>query len=130
MLPHSAYSQAREIKRLDGSKITTTEIDRIITKLMDTANVQGLSIGILNANQIEFIKSYGFKNKTEKELLDTSTVLYAASFSKPVFAFLTLKLVQENLIDLDTPLYKYLPKPIPEYEDYAQLGRDQQWKIP
>ncbi|MBS1736141.1 MAG: beta-lactamase family protein [Bacteroidetes bacterium] len=129
ILTNPNFSQSKEIKRLNGSKIKTNEIDRIITQLMDTANVQGLSIGILNDNKIEFIKSYGYKNKKENELLDTSTVLYAASFSKPVFAFLTLKLVQENVLDLDTPLYKYLDKPIPEYDDYSQLGTDEQWKL-
>lgn len=129
ILTNPTFSQDKEIKRLNGSKIKTTEIDRIIAQLMDTANVQGLSIGILNDNKIEFIKSYGYKNKKQNELLDTSTVLYAASFSKPVFAFLTLKLVQENILDLDKPLYNYLDKPIPEYDGYEQLGSDEQWKL-
>ncbi len=128
-MTNSALAQDNHITRLDGSKIGTEEIDQIIIKLMDTANVQGLSIGILNNNKIKFVKSFGYKNKKERELLDTSTVLYAASFSKPVFAFLTLKLVQENLLDLDRPLYKYLNKSIPEYEDYSQLGVDEQWKL-
>ncbi len=128
-LTSQAFSQDKEIKRLNGSKISTTEIDRIVSKLMDTANVQGLSIGILNDSEIKFVKSYGYKNKTEKELLDTSTVMYAASFSKPVFAYLTLMLVQENLLDLDKPLYQYLAKPIPEYDEYSQLGVDEQWKL-
>lgn len=121
--------QNKEIKKLDGSKIATYEIDHIVKQLMVTANVQGLSLGILNDNKIAYIKSYGYKNKKEKQLLDTSSVLYAASFSKPVFAFLTLKLVEKNLLDLDKPLYRYLPKPIPEYEDYSQLASDDQWKL-
>ena len=128
-MTNSALAQNSEITRLDGSKIGTNKIDQIIVRLMDTANVQGLSIAILNKNKIKFIKSFGYKNKKEKQLLDTSTVLYAASFSKAVFAFLTLKLVQENLLHLDTPLYKYLSKPLPEYEDYSQLGADDQWKL-
>ena len=63
-----AFPQDKVITRLNGSKIGTKEIDRIITKLMDTANVQGLCIGILNGNKIKFVKSYGYKNKKEKEL--------------------------------------------------------------
>ena len=123
------FGQNKEIQRLDGSKINTTEIDRIVTKLMDTANVQGLSLGILNHKKIVYVKAYGYKNKEKKELLDTSTVMYAASFSKPVFAFLTLKLVQDKILDLDKPIYEYLDKPIPEYEDYSELGKDEQWKL-
>ena len=123
------FAQNKEIQRLDGSKINTEEIDRIVTKLMDTANVQGLSLGILNNKKVVYLKAYGYKNKEKKELLDTSTVMYGASFSKPVFAFLTLKLVQEKILDLDKPLYEYLDKPIPEYEDYLELGKDDQWKL-
>jgi serine-type D-Ala-D-Ala carboxypeptidase/endopeptidase len=39
-------------------------------------------------------------------------VFYGASLSKAVFGVLVLRLVQEGLIDLDTPLHKYLDKPI------------------
>ncbi len=123
------FGQNKEIQRLDGSKINTTEIDRIVAKLMDTANVQGLSLGILNHKKIIYEKAYGYKNKEKKELLDTSSVMYAASFSKPVFAFLTLKLVQDKILDLDKPLYEYLDKPIPEYKDYTELEKDDQWKL-
>ena len=129
LISTSVFGQKTEIQKLDNSTITTNEIDRIVTKLMDTANVQGLSLGILNNKKIVYKKSYGFKNKTKNELLDTSTVLYAASFSKPVFSFLTLKLVQDQILDLDKPIYEYLSKPLPEYEDYAELANDNRWKL-
>lgn len=129
LLSTSVYGQKTEVKKLDGSTITTNQIDRIITKLMDTANVQGLSLGILNNKKIVYTKAYGYKNKAKQELLDTSTVMYAASFSKPIFAFLTLILVQDQILDLDKPIYEYLDKPIPEYEDYSELGKDDQWKL-
>lgn len=129
LLSTSVYGQKTEIQKLDNSTIKTNEIDQIVTKLMDTANVQGLSLGILNNKKSIYTKAYGFKNKEKNELLDTSTVLYAASFSKPVFTFLTLKLVQDKILDLDKPIYEYLSKPLPEYEDYADLANDNSWKL-
>jgi CubicO group peptidase (beta-lactamase class C family)/transcriptional regulator with XRE-family HTH domain len=129
LISTSVFGQKTEIKKLDNSTITTNEIDRIVTKLIETANVQGLSLGILNNKKIVYTKAYGYKNKTKNELLDTSTVLYAASFSKPVFAFLTLKLVQDKILDLDKPIYEYLSKPLPLYEDYAELANDNRWKL-
>ncbi|SMC29877.1 CubicO group peptidase, beta-lactamase class C family [Andreprevotia lacus DSM 23236] len=38
------------------------------------------------------------------------SVFQAASLSKPVFAYAVLKLAQEGMLDLDTPLVHYLPQ--------------------
>jgi len=121
--------QSQQIARLDGSKISFTEIDKTVKLLMDTANVQGLDLAILNNKKTVFIKSYGYKNKLQNELLDTASVMYGASFSKAVFAYLTMKLVQEKVIDLDKPLCKYLSKPISEYEYFSDLKSDERWKL-
>ena len=123
------FAQSNQIKKLDGSNIASSEVDKIITYLMDTAKVDGVSLSIFNDNKPVYIKTYGYKNKELKELLDTSSVLYAASYSKAVFAFLTLKLVEEGILDLDKPLYQYLDKPLPEYEYYKDLASDERWKL-
>lgn len=124
-----AFGQSQFITKLDGSKISFSDIDKNIVRIMESANVQGLSLSILNKNQKVYTKAYGFKNKLKNEMLDTSTVLYAASFSKAVFAFLTLKLIQEKVIDLDKPLYQYLSKPLTDYEYYSELKNDDRWKL-
>jgi CubicO group peptidase (beta-lactamase class C family) len=120
---------AQNITRLDGSTISTAEIDGTVKRLMDTANVQGLNLAILNNSTVACIKSYGFKNKPKNALLDTSTIVYGASFSKAVFGYLIMKLVEEKMIDLDKPLYKYLKKPVPEYGYFSDLKNDDRWKL-
>lgn len=125
----SAQSQLRQIKRIDGSSISTAQIDELVKQLMDTAEVTGLCLGIINDNKPVYVKTYGFKDKEKGELIDTATTFYAASFSKSVFAFIVMHLVQEGLIDLDKPLYQYLPKPIPEYDNYKDLAGDDRWKL-
>ena len=126
-IPCSVFGQQKEITRLDGIKIATAEIDFIVTNLMDSANVEGLSLAILNNNEPVYVKAYGYKNKPQNELMDTATVNYAASFSKAVFAVLILKLTEQGIIDLDKPLYKYLKKPISDYEEFAELGKDERY---
>lgn len=121
--------QTRQITKVDGSKILSTEIDRLINDLLVKAKVAGLALSILNNNRTVYTRAYGYKNKQKQELLDTSTVLSGASFSKAVFAFLTLKLVDEGVLNLDKPLYQYLDKPLPEYEDYTDLAGDDRWKL-
>ena len=96
---------------------------------MDNAGVTGLCIGIINDNKVNCVKTYGYKNKPANQLNDTATCFYAASLSKPVFAYLVMQLVDKGVINLDTPLYKYLPKPLPEYENYKDLVGDERWKL-
>jgi len=126
---NAIFGQAINIQKLDGSKVSVSEINRMVKKLMDTANVQGLNLAVLNNNKCVFIKSYGFKNKPHNTLLDTSTIVYGASFSKAVFGYLMMKLVEEKIIDLDKPLYQYLKKPIPDYEYFSDLKGDDRWKL-
>ena len=121
-----ALGQDQPITRLDGSKISVPEIDQTVKRIMDAANVQGLSLAVLNNNKPVFIRSYGFKNKPRNTLLDTSTIMYGASFSKAVFGWLVMKLVEDKIIDLDKPLYQYLGKPIPGYEYFSDLERRRQ----
>ena len=128
-LVNFTFGQHQQLTRLDGSKISTSEIDRTVNRLMDTAKVQGLALAILNNKKTVFIKSYGYKNKPKNELLDTSSIMYGASFSKAVFGYLVMKLVEEKIIDLDKPLYQYLKKPIPEYEYFSDLKSDDRWKL-
>ena len=125
----TSFTQIQEIKRIDGSRTSSQEIDRLVNDLIAKAKVTGLALSILNDNRTVYTKTYGYKNKQKQELLDNSTVLYGASFSKAVFAFLTLKFVDEARLNLDKPVYQYLDKPLPEYEDYADLAGDERWRL-
>jgi CubicO group peptidase (beta-lactamase class C family) len=125
----SLPAQQTSFKKLDGTRLKSAAADSIITHLMQSARVTGLCISVLNDNEPVYTKAFGFKNNLTKEVLDTATVLYAASLSKAVFAFLVMQLVEERIIDLDKPLYKYLDKPIPEYEKYKDLAGDDRWKL-
>jgi CubicO group peptidase (beta-lactamase class C family) len=112
-----------------GSGSAQAPEDAIIKNLMDSNDVTGLSVGIIRDNKIAYIKSFGYRNKPAGQLEDTSTSMYAASLSKAVFAYLVMQLVDERVIDLDKPLYTYLPKPLPEYPSYKDLEGDQRWRL-
>ena len=55
--------------------------------------------------------------------------MYGASFTKAVFAYLVMQLVEEGVIDLDKPVYKYLEKPMPDYDKYKDLAGDDRYKL-
>jgi CubicO group peptidase (beta-lactamase class C family) len=129
LISQAAFAQSKLVKRPDGKTITISAIDSIAKKLMDTAGVTGLQLGLINNNKIAYLNSYGYKNKATNQLNDTSTCFYAASLAKPLFAYIVMQLVDEGRIDLDKPIYKYLPKPLPDYDNYKDLAGDDRWKL-
>ncbi|MVM32781.1 serine hydrolase [Spirosoma sp. HMF4905] len=98
-----AYSQQ--------SDLNPVQVDQFITQHMDSANVPGLSIAIIRDNKLVYSKGYGFTKAGSTQQVTSATIFDAASLSKPVFAYAVLQLVEEGVLDLDKPLYEYLPYP-------------------
>lgn len=119
----------KQIVKADGKKMETRSIDELVSKLMEGGEVTGLGISVINDNKPVFAKTYGYKNKATKEFNDTATAFYAASLAKSLFAVMVMQLVEAGKLNLDKPLYTYLPKPIPEYDDYKDLANDSRWKL-
>jgi CubicO group peptidase (beta-lactamase class C family) len=116
------------ILRLDGSTLTSTEVDATVTRLMKSANVTGVGIAVFHNGEISYLKTYG-QSDTEKGLaLTPDSVMPAASMTKAAFATEVMLLVQKGVLDLDVPIQRYLPKPLPEYEKYADLQGDDRYK--
>jgi CubicO group peptidase (beta-lactamase class C family) len=123
----SMLAQA-SMRRIDGSTITSTEIDRSVDRLMKSAEVTGAGIAIFNHGKITYLRGYGFRDKEKNLPLTVDSVMSAASFSKVAFAYLVMKLVDDGKLDLDRPIDQYLPKPLPEYPRYADLANDLRYK--
>ncbi|HVX49110.1 MAG TPA: serine hydrolase domain-containing protein, partial [Chitinophagaceae bacterium] len=117
----SATAQDVSIERPDGKVITTSYVDSVALQLMDTAAVTGLELGLVSNGKVAYLNGYGYRNKAMQQLNDTSTCFYAASLAKSLFACLVMQLADEKKLSLDTPLYKYLPKPLPDYDNYKDL---------
>jgi len=116
------------LKALDGDPIEIAAMESEIFEWMRKAGVPGLSVAILNDSQVAYTHAFGVKNAKTGEPLDTETVFNAASFSKTVFAYLVLQLVEEGILDLDRPLHEYFPEPLPSYPNYADLEDDERYR--
>ena len=127
-------SFAQTIKRIDGSKITGDSLQKKIEFLMKAANVSGVAISVFNDNKPVFSKTFGLSNVQKNEPFTQSSVMYAASFAKVVFAYIAMQFIEEKIIDLDKPLYEYLSKPLPDYvikgwkRGYHDLKNDDRYK--
>jgi CubicO group peptidase (beta-lactamase class C family) len=122
------FPNAASVKRLDGSTITSEEIDGTVRRVMRAGKVTGLGLAILNDQQIVYLKAYGHRSVSKNLPLTEDSVMSAASFSKVTFAYLVMQLVEEGVLRLDKPVSEYLPKPLPEYSDYRDLEGDDRWK--
>lgn len=119
---------AASVNRLDGSTISVEEIDATVNRLISAAKVPGLGLAILNDRKVVYLKGHGLRNTEKKLPLTPDTVMTAASFTKSTFAYMVMQLVQEGVIDLDKPLYQYLPKPLPEFHWCTDLASDERYK--
>jgi CubicO group peptidase (beta-lactamase class C family) len=116
--------QGSTVTRVDNSTISLVEVDGTMERLMKAAEVTGAGIAVFHNGKIELLKAYGFRDKERNLPLTVDSVMSAASISKVAFAYLALELVDDGVLNLDKPVYRYLPKPLPEYPKYADLAND------
>ncbi|MEO7724205.1 MAG: serine hydrolase domain-containing protein [Chthoniobacterales bacterium] len=114
--------------RLDGAPLTNSQIEVEIARLLKARHVTGLAVALIEDGKPVFVKTYGLANVEKKKPLAHDTILYAASLTKLAFTYMVMQLVDERVIDLDQSIAKYLPKPLPEYEKYADLANDERWR--
>lgn len=61
--------------------------------------------------------------------INQNSVFQAASLSKPIFAYLVIKLSQEGAIDLDRPLIQYLPNGYRHSQNPFTLNSIERWDM-
>lgn len=83
------------------------ELERRIPQLMGEARLPGLAIAIVRDGRLAWCRGFGVADAASGRRVDCTTVFEAQSLSKPVFAYLVLKLCENGTLDLDTPLTKY-----------------------
>lgn len=124
----------QKLKRIDGSKISADSLNTKVAYLMKAANVSGVAISVFNNNKPVYSKTFGLAVVQKNIAFQSTSVMYAASFAKMVFAYIAMQYVQEKVIDLDKPLVEYLNKPLPDYKingwnrGYHDLKNDKRYE--
>ncbi|MEM8524287.1 MAG: serine hydrolase domain-containing protein [Bacteroidota bacterium] len=108
------------VKNLLGNKVSTDSLDAFLETAMQQLKVQGLSFVLINEGKIVHKVVKGYANVENNTKATDKTIFEGASLSKPLFAYLVLMAVEEGKIDLDQPLYQYLP-----HDDLAEDERYQ-----
>jgi len=85
-----------------------SQLESGIPPLMEKAMIPGLSVAVVRDGALMWTKDFGVKSRDTGAPVTEETIFEAASFSKPVFAFAVMKLVERGALDLDKPLLEYV----------------------
>ena len=105
-------------RRPDGKSpwIPSGELIRDLPRFMRIAGVPGAAIAVVDRGKLAWSRSFGVKNILTRDPVRDDTLFEAASMTKPVFAYVVMRLVDEKRLDLD--------KPLVAYRRPANLGKD------
>jgi CubicO group peptidase (beta-lactamase class C family) len=96
-------------------------IDNFIETYQQYYRIPGVSLAVIKDGKVVYHKVYGVKNSITREPVNDSTLFEAASITKPVFAYAVQRLAERGIIDLDKPLYQYLPFKDIDYDERYKL---------
>ena len=112
-------------------------IDARIAGAMKATGSKGIAIAVIDSGKVAYVHAYGVRN-AQGDPLRADTVMYGASLTKTVFAYATLKLVDQGRLGLDTPIADDLDRPLVDYDTdaiypdkygpYKDLANDPRWK--
>ncbi|OGP57647.1 MAG: hypothetical protein A2V67_18205 [Deltaproteobacteria bacterium RBG_13_61_14] len=81
-----------------------------IPQEMKKAKVVGLSIALVDDQEIIWAEGFGWADKKNKVPATVETVYRVGSISKLFTATAVMQLAEQNLVDIDQPLQTYLPE--------------------
>lgn len=100
-------------------RLRSGELSKQINQMMDDVGVPGMSLAIIENNQVVFAKGYG--NRRANKRVNKKTMFNGGSLSKSYLVFVAHQLADEGKLDLDRPMYEYLPN--------DRLNHDERYKL-
>jgi len=91
----------------NGSIIS--DLQTLAPQLLEMGRVPGLQIALIREGEVIWNKGFGVKSLESRDPVTTEAIFEAASLTKPFFAYAVMMLVDEGVLDLDTPIIDYLP---------------------
>lgn len=117
------------VRTLDKRTLSPFQVEEAVADLMAKGRVTGLGLAIINRGEVVYLNAFGQANVEKGAPLTVSSSMYAASFTKAIFASMVMQLAALGTIGLDTPIERYLKKPLSDYEKYADLKNDPRWRM-
>ncbi|WP_300603058.1 serine hydrolase domain-containing protein [Niabella sp.] len=102
-----------------GNATAQTSVETNLLKLMQQYQAIGLSVAVVKDNKIIFNKSFGYKNREDKTIIQNTDIFRIASISKSFTATSLLQLVEARKLSLDDAVSKLVGFKVhnPKYPD-------------
>lgn len=81
-----------------------------LPRLLELAEVPGLALGGVHEAKV-WTRGFGRASLSPLSEVSAQTVFEAVSLGKPLCAYAALQMVDAGLLDLDRPVYDYVPSP-------------------
>lgn len=106
LLPSTLYLTCCQQTSLHREELVREMAKKLVS---ETGVPPGISIAIMQHGKTVFEEGFGYADLESKERVTTKTQFRAASVSKIITVTALAKLTQEDLLDIDRPIQKYLP---------------------
>ncbi|MEN1728253.1 MAG: serine hydrolase [Pseudomonadota bacterium] len=93
-------------------------LDAFMADYMDHYTIPGAGVAIIKDGEIVYRQEYGVTNWLTQQPVRRKNLFDIGSITKVIFAFAVHRLVERGVLELDRPLYEYLP-----FEDIAHDER-------
>ena len=82
-----------------------------VTQSMESHGIKGMSVALVDASTgFSWTAGFGYADTTTGAQVNEHTLFQIGSVSKPFTAIAVMQLVEQGLIELDTPIVYYLPE--------------------
>jgi CubicO group peptidase (beta-lactamase class C family) len=83
--------------------------DELMRRLMSIDNISGVALALIKDGKIVLEKGYGFRDLESHAPVTTATLFNIGSITKSFTALGIAQLVDQQQVELDTPVIKYIP---------------------
>lgn len=99
-------------------------IEREVPAIMQEARIPGVAVGLIVDGKLVYAQGFGYADHAGKVPVTPDTVFVAASLSKPIASWVTMRLVEQRRIELDQPVADLLsPWPLAQGQyDYRRIS--------
>jgi CubicO group peptidase (beta-lactamase class C family) len=111
-IPEAADSSIADLRGVDPLPLTddlSAELEAYIIDAMDRFQVPGAAVAIVQGNEVVYVQGFGFRELGGDKPVNPETLMMIGSTTKSMTSMMMATLVDERLIDWDTPVVDILP---------------------